>query len=109
MRPMARWVLAAAIAGLLLLPASAVAAGRCGAHPWCDTSLSPDARASLLVGQMTNDEKAAFLGGDDVSGVAGGGGAHTRPPPGGARPGLPTTLYSDRPPGSPAGPAAAQP
>src|SRR4051794_3544733 len=109
MRPMARWVLAAAIAGLLLLPASALAAGRCGAHPWCDTSLSPDARANLLVGQMTNDEKAAFLGGDDVTGVLGGDGTHTGTQLGVPRVELPTIYYSDGPQGPRAGKATAMP
>ena len=32
-----------------LPPAPAAAAGRCGEHPWCDTRLSPDARAGLLL------------------------------------------------------------
>jgi beta-glucosidase len=88
---------------------AASAAGRCGAHPWCDTSLSPDGRANLLVGQMTNDEKAAFLGGDDVSGVLGGEGTHTGTQQGVPRLELPTIYYSDGPQGSRSGQATAMP
>ena len=33
----------------LIAPATASAAGRCGDHPWCDTALSADARAGLLL------------------------------------------------------------
>src|SRR6185437_12360576 len=40
-----------------------------GAHaqqtfPWSDTSLSPDRRAELVLGQMTQDEKIALVNGD---------------------------------------------
>src|SRR5438093_7539719 len=44
--------------GVLLLIASvggADAAGRCGDHPWCDTSLAPDTRAGLLLEQLTQE------------------------------------------------------
>jgi beta-glucosidase len=44
-------------------PTSASAAGRCGAHPWCDTALSPDERASLLLAAMSQNDKIAMLGG----------------------------------------------
>src|SRR5258708_32240348 len=64
------------VASLFAAPA-AFAAGRCGNHPWCDTSLSPAARATLLVKAMTQDEKTAFIGGGDVRGVLGGAGTHT--------------------------------
>jgi len=46
--------------------AAAAPAGRCGApaqRPWCDTSLSPDARAGLLLGALTGDEKISLLAG----------------------------------------------
>ena len=33
------------------------------AYPWSDTSLSPDARADLVIGQMTVDEKISLLHG----------------------------------------------
>ena len=39
------------------------AAGRCGNHPWCDTSLSPDERSGLLVQALTLDEKISLLAG----------------------------------------------
>ena len=94
---------------VLVMPASASAAGRCGAHPWCDTSLSPDTRANLLVAQMTNDEKAAFLGGDDLQGVLGGEGTHTGTQQGVPRLDVPTIYYSDGPQGSRSGKATAMP
>src|ERR1700730_14987880 len=50
-----RGALLAALAVALLLPATlaappARAEGRCGSHSWCDTALSPQARAGLLLG-----------------------------------------------------------
>jgi beta-glucosidase len=52
---------------VLALPLSggggAGATGRCGAHPWCDTALSPDRRAALVLRAMTLDEKLALLAG----------------------------------------------
>ena len=44
-----RGVLGLLAAGAVLVPATANAAGRCGDHPWCDTALSADARAGLLL------------------------------------------------------------
>ncbi len=49
-------------------PAAAPAAGRCGDHPWCDRSLSADARTALLLPQLTLDEKLDLMGGDDPDG-----------------------------------------
>ena len=50
------------------------AAGRTrGATP----PMTPDERAGLLLGAMTQDEKVALLGGDELTGVAGGEHAHT--------------------------------
>jgi beta-glucosidase len=46
--------------------ANAAAAGRCGPHPWCATSLTPDARAALLLRQLTRDEKITLLTGGAV-------------------------------------------
>ena len=66
---MRRGVLGLLAAGVVLLPATAHAAGRCGAHPWCDTALSPDTRALMLTQALTPDEKIGLLAGDDVSGV----------------------------------------
>ena len=64
-----------AVAGLGAQPVPA--AGRCGSHPWCDTSLSPDARAALLLGVLTQDEKVSLLGGVDPTRIAGGAHTHT--------------------------------
>ena len=60
-------VLIGAICALLLVPSAAGAAGRCGGHPWCDTSKSPDERAALLLGVLTQDEKISLMAGDDPS------------------------------------------
>src|SRR4051794_39910582 len=98
-----------ALLAMLLVPSAAVAAGRCGSHPWCDTALSPDRRAELLLGAMTQDEKAAFLGGDDVGGVLGREGTHTGTQLGVPRLDLPTIYYSDGPQGPRAGKATAMP
>ena len=43
------------VCALLLVPPAASAAGRCGAHPWCDTSLSPD-----LLSEKTLDHVRAL-------------------------------------------------
>jgi beta-glucosidase len=43
------------------------AQGRCGAHPWCHTALSPDQRAALLLAAMTPDERNSMLTGGPVS------------------------------------------
>src|SRR5438270_413134 len=70
----------AVLAVLVSLPAVAMARGQCGdpaTRPWCNTSLSPDARARLVLAAMTSQERIALLGGDDVTGVAGGDHAHT--------------------------------
>ncbi|MGZ6708513.1 MAG: beta-glucosidase [Solirubrobacteraceae bacterium] len=101
--------LAAALAVLAVVPASAPAAGRCGSHPWCDTSLSPDVRAGLLLGALTRDERISLLAGDEVFGVAGGAGRHTGTSDGVARLDLPTTYYSDGPAGTRQGPSTALP
>ena len=78
---------------------AAQAAGRCGEHPWCDVALTPDARAELLLGALTRDEKVSLLAGDDPFGVSGAAGTHTGTSTGVARVGLPTTYYSDGPVG----------
>lgn len=66
---MARRVLLAALLALVALPHTADAAGRCGSHPWCDTSLSPDRRAQLLLNALTPDERIELLAGDEQFGV----------------------------------------
>ena len=74
MPPMRRGRRPAAVAALALAlacmwwPAAAPAAGRCGDHPWCDRSLSADARTALLLPQLTLDEKLDLMGGDDPDG-----------------------------------------
>src|ERR1700731_3515416 len=90
---------AAAVASLASAAAAggARAAGRCGdpaGRPWCDTALSADQRAGLLLGAMTQSEKVDFLGGDDFGGVGGGAHTHTGTQNGVPRLGLPTVLYS---------------
>jgi beta-glucosidase len=79
--------------------APAHAVGRCGAHPWCDTSRTPDTRADMLMAALTQNEKISLLGGDDPFGVGGGAHAHTGTSDGIPRVGLPTTYYSDGPVG----------
>src|SRR5205809_756150 len=97
---------------LLSVSSTAHAAGRCGdpaQRPWCDTSLSPDARAGLLLGAMTQDEKISLLAGDDPFGVGGGADNHTGTSYGIDRLGLPNTYYSDGPVGVRQGNATAMP
>jgi beta-glucosidase len=97
---------------LLSISSTAHAAGRCGdpaQRPWCDTSLSPDARAGLLVGAMTQDEKVSLLAGDDPFGVGGGPDNHTGTSDGIDRLGIPNTYYSDGPVGVRQGSATAMP
>jgi beta-glucosidase len=98
------------IALFSLLPAAAAqAAGRCGDHPWCDTSLSPHVRADLLEATLTRDEKVSLLGGDDLFGVGGGANSHTGTSNGVPRVDLPTTYYSDGPVGPRQGKTTALP
>src|SRR5437763_5485089 len=90
---------AVAIAALTIGAASAHAAGRCGDHPWCDTSLGPDARAGLLLKALTQDEKISLLAGDDPFGAGGGDHSHTGTSDGVARVDVATTYYADGPVG----------
>src|SRR4051794_3113016 len=91
------------------LPATAGAAGRCGAHPWCNTALSPDARAGLLLDALSDDEKVSLLAGDEPTGVLGGENTHTGTSNGVPRVDLPTTYYSDGPVGPRQGQVTAMP
>ena len=93
------------LAGCVAGPASA--AGRCGAHPWCDTSLSPDRRAALLVQALTPAERIGLLGGDANS--VGGQGTHTGEEAGVARLGVPPLYLTDGPIGVRQGQATAFP
>src|SRR6478752_4935321 len=98
-----------ALAVLVVLPAGAAAAGRCGSHPWCDTAKTADERAGLLLGALTRDEKISLLAGDEVFGVSGGAGRHTGTSDGVGRVELPTTYYSDGPAGTRQGPSTGMP
>ena len=99
--------------GLLLVAAApAAAAGRCGdpaQRPWCDTSLSPDDRAGLLLDALTRDERIDLLAGDEYFGVAGGEGQHTGTLEGVERVGMPPVYFSDGPVGTRQGKATAFP
>lgn len=101
-------IVAAAMAAALI-PATAHAAGRCGAHPWCNAALGPDARAKLLLAALTQEEKVSLLGGTDISGVcACYPGSHTGENAG--VPGLvPRMDYTDGPVGVRQGSATAMP
>ncbi|MDX6649341.1 MAG: beta-glucosidase [Solirubrobacteraceae bacterium] len=91
---------------------TAQAAGRCGdvaARPWCDTRLSPDARAELLLQALTREERISLLAGDELTGVAGREGTHTGTSNGVARVGLPNIYFSDGPVGTRQGKATGMP
>src|SRR5689334_14377336 len=96
-----RRVLAPFVLLAVLVPAAAASAdGRCGdvaTRPWCDTRLSPDARAELLLKALTQDEKVSLLAGDELTGVAGREGTHTGTSNGVERVGLPPIYFSDGP------------
>src|SRR5947209_11637063 len=94
----------------LAVPGAAQARGRCGIHPWCNTALSPTARANLVVAAMTTNEKIAFLGGDDFEGGVGSGpDIHTGIQDGVPRIGVPTVYYTDGPLGPRQGPSTGMP
>lgn len=88
---------------LAALPASAPAAGRCGdpaERPWCDTSLSADQRAGLLLAALTRTEKIGLLAGDELTGVCNCyQGSHTGRSDGVDRVGLPPIYFTDGPVG----------
>jgi beta-glucosidase len=95
---------------VVLLPATASAAGRCGAHPWCDTGLSPDARAGMLLQALSPDERIGLLAGDDLTGVcACYAGSHTGVENGVPRLDVPRVLFSDGPVGPRQGNTTAMP
>ena len=89
---LAALVLGAAIA----LPGRAApvhAAGPCGdpiQRPWCDSALSPDARAGLLLAALTEDEKVSLLAGVASS-------THTGQSPAIDRVGLRSVAFTDGP------------
>jgi beta-glucosidase len=93
----------------IVLAGSAQAEGRCGTHPWCNTSLSPDRRAARLVSALTPDERITLLAGDHVEGVTGATGTHTGAADGVPRVGLPPLYLTDGPVGIRQGRATAFP
>jgi beta-glucosidase len=103
MRPLAVLLIA------LALPATAGAVGRCGTHPWCDTTKSPDARAGMLLAVLTQDEKVGLLSGDDLAGEAGAEGGHSGTINGIPRVDLPPVYFDDGPVGPRQGKATAMP
>jgi beta-glucosidase len=70
-RVRARLGVIAALAVLLIaITASAASAeGRCGSYPWCNTALSPSARAQLLLAAMSQSDKVGILTGQAASDV----------------------------------------
>jgi beta-glucosidase len=59
-----------AISLLLSLSTAVVAQSRARSFPWMDTSLSPDERASMVVKEMTLDEKIQMLHGTGMEGLS---------------------------------------
>jgi beta-glucosidase len=99
-------LLALAFTGLAAGPAPA--AGRCGEHPWCDTSLSADRRAALLVQALTPAERIGLLAGD-IPAISGAAGTHTGTDTGVPRLGVPPLYLTDGPIGVRQGQATAFP
>jgi beta-glucosidase len=60
--------LALAAMGSVLAPAAG-AEGRCGEHPWCNTSLSSDERAALLLNAMSESDRIGVLTGKEATDV----------------------------------------
>jgi beta-glucosidase len=56
------------ILSIVLAPSWAQSGGK--AHPWTNSSLSPDERASLVVKEMTLDEKISLLHGTGMEGLS---------------------------------------
>ena len=54
-------VVAGIVAFSLAVPTAATAQGRCGTYAWCNTTLSPDQRATLLEDAMSQSDKVAML------------------------------------------------
>ena len=104
----AAFALAGAVALPMAAPPPASAAGRCGEHPWCDTTLSAAQRTQLLLAALTFDEKVGLMAGDDGQGVATGNPA-TGTSDGVPRLDVPTVYYSDGPVGPREGNVTAMP
>src|ERR1700741_297099 len=72
MRACGACVLVAGVLAAFLLALSAPSAfaeGRCGEHPWCNTALSPQQRATLLLAAMSQSDKIGVLTGKEASDV----------------------------------------
>jgi beta-glucosidase len=104
-----RWIVVVVLVLAAWPAATAEAAGRCGSHPWCDTSLSPDRRAALLLDALTPAERVGLLAGDDPQGVTGRAGTHTGAALGVPRLDLPPLYLTDGPVGVRQGQATALP
>ena len=106
-RRRASWfvVLATALSLGAGAPGATAAGAPCpdaGAHPWCSRSLSPDARAGLLLRALTQDEKITLLSGGSA-------GNHTGATQAIDRVGLPPAYVTDGPVGVRQGSATAMP
>lgn len=103
------------VAALMNVPGTSAAVSRCGnptVRPWCDTRLSADQRAALLLKAMTLNEKIDLLAADDALGGPQGGyneNAHTDTSLGIPRLGVPTLYLADGPAGVRQGKATALP
>jgi len=75
-----------------------------GAHPWCDRSLSPGARARLFLNAMTQDEKISLVGGNGTGASPHTGATYAVP-----RLDLRAVYFSDGPVGPRQGEATAMP
>jgi beta-glucosidase len=104
-----RRALAAVVLLLAVWPASADAAGRCGSHPWCDTSLSPSKRADLLIAALTPAERIGLVAGDSAAGISGMPHTHTGAADGVPRLDVPPLYLTDGPVGIRQGPSTAMP
>lgn len=100
---------AALLVASLLAAAPAAARGRCGSHPWCDTSLPAGKRASLLVAALTPQERIGLLAGDHGEGITGAAGTHTGAADGVPRLDVPPFFQTDGPIGVRQGKATALP
>jgi beta-glucosidase len=74
------------------------------AHPWCNRSLPPDARARLFLKAMTEDEEISLVGGDSAGASPHTGATYAIP-----RLGLRAVFFSDGPVGPRQGAATAMP
>ncbi|HUE25800.1 MAG TPA: glycoside hydrolase family 3 C-terminal domain-containing protein [Solirubrobacteraceae bacterium] len=101
-------ILACLVAGPLagIAPMARAATQCADAGPWCNTSLSPDQRAQLLLDHLTQSQKISLLAGDNLLGVTGSG--HTGSSAG--VPGLvPPLNFTDGTAGIRGGPTTAMP